>query len=96
MIVFKNGIAIGSHYLTSGPKPWPASLVRAAARSASGLGGRGTTTALAGWLASTTSVVVICKPGRGVTHARFQNRDDIENWGLRRIQSTDSHMTDDA
>ena len=26
MIVFKNGIAIGSHYLTSGTKPWPASL----------------------------------------------------------------------
>jgi spore coat protein A, manganese oxidase len=25
VIVFKNGIAIGSHYLTSGTKPWPAS-----------------------------------------------------------------------
>ena len=24
VIVFKNGIAIGSHYLTSGPNPWPA------------------------------------------------------------------------
>ncbi len=28
VIVFKNGVAIGSTFVTSGPKPWPANLVR--------------------------------------------------------------------